>query len=140
MYINLFAIICDNFRLNLFTCTNLNKHVLMYETLQHHNNIWTPQVVSQEINRISEIKILKKYSNRVFPSLFPRFFWLFTILLWGQLFYLKSLKPCAKGCNTVGQQLPTLLRVVAPVTGFKFCATTLNNMQQGVQTDATCNI
>ena len=26
------------------------------------------------------------------------------------------------------------------LTGFKLCATTRNNMQQGVQTDATCNI
>ena len=26
------------------------------------------------------------------------------------------------------------------LTGFKLCATTLNNMQHGVQTDATCNI
>ena len=26
------------------------------------------------------------------------------------------------------------------MTGFKLCATTSNNMQQGVQTDATCNI
>ena len=26
------------------------------------------------------------------------------------------------------------------LTGFKLCATTSNNMQQGVQTDATCNI
>ena len=26
------------------------------------------------------------------------------------------------------------------LTGFKICATTSNNMQQGVQTDATCNI
>ena len=26
------------------------------------------------------------------------------------------------------------------LTGFKLCATTFNNMQQGVQTDATCNI
>ena len=41
-----------------------------------------------------------------------------------------------------------MLRVVASVrlhvakslTGFKLCATTHNNMQQGVQANATCNI
>ena len=39
----------------------------------------------------------------------------------------------------------TMLGVVASVctrrlTGFKLCTTTRNSMQQGVQTDATCNI
>ena len=49
------------------------------------------------------------------------------------------------------QQLPTMLGVVSQqccvrlhegksLTGFKLCATTSNNMQQDVQTDATCNI
>ena len=32
------------------------------------------------------------------------------------------------------------LHVGKSLTGFKLCATTTNNMQQGVQTDATCNI
>ena len=31
-------------------------------------------------------------------------------------------------------------RWLKSLTGFKLCATTSNNMQQGVQTDATCNI
>ena len=61
------------------------------------------------------------------------------------------------GPNNVGkavQTVPTLLHYALPsrnkrnvgsfwlksLTGFKLCATTLNNMQQGVQTDATCNI
>ena len=30
--------------------------------------------------------------------------------------------------------------VAKSLTGFKLCATTHNNTQQGVQTDATCNI
>ena len=30
--------------------------------------------------------------------------------------------------------------VAKSLTGFKLCATTPNNTQQGVQTDATCNI
>ena len=57
------------------------------------------------------------------------------------------LKPRANGHNIVSQYLATLLGVVASVctylkslTGFKLCSTTPNNMQQGVQTDATCNI
>ena len=29
---------------------------------------------------------------------------------------------------------------LSSLTGFKLCATTPNNMQQGVQRDATCNI
>ena len=61
------------------------------------------------------------------------------------------------GPNNVGkavQTVTTLLHYALPsrnkrnvgsfwlksLTGFKLCATTLNNMQQGVQTDATCNI
>ena len=32
------------------------------------------------------------------------------------------------------------LSVAKSLTGFKLCATKSNNMQQGVQTDATCNI
>ena len=32
------------------------------------------------------------------------------------------------------------LREAKSLTGFKLCATKSNNMQQGVQTDATCNI
>ena len=50
-----------------------------------------------------------------------------------------------------GQQIPTMLGVVSQeccvrlhgvktLTGFKLCATTSNNMQQGVQTDATSNM
>ena len=49
------------------------------------------------------------------------------------------------------QQFPTLLgsnvescyvrlHVAKSLTGFKLCATTHNNMQKGVQADATCNI
>ena len=64
-----------------------------------------------------------------------------------------------RGPNTVGRALqtdPTLLRNASPITEqkkcwellaqtfdrfqYNFCATTRNNMQQGVQTDATCNI
>ena len=61
------------------------------------------------------------------------------------------------GPNNVGKAVrtvPTLLHYALPsrnkrnvgsfwlksLTGFKLCATILNNMQQGVQTDATCNI
>ena len=41
------------------------------------------------------------------------------------------------------QHVPTMLRPFAKaegLTGFKLCGTTPNNMQQGVKTDATCNI
>ena len=61
------------------------------------------------------------------------------------------------GPNSVGRAVqtdPALFRNAAAITeqknvgscllksltGFKLCATTRNNMQQGVQTDATCNI
>ena len=68
------------------------------------------------------------------------------------------LRPFARTCSLIGswrskraQQLPTMLGVVSQqccvrlhgaksLTGFKLCATTSNNMQQDVQTDATCNI
>ena len=57
---------------------------------------------------------------------------------------------CKATCKWA-QQLPTMLGVVSQqycvrlhgaksLTGFKLCATTSNNMQQGVQTDARCNI
>ena len=69
-------------------------------------------------------------------------------------------KPCVmsvRGPNNVGRAVqtdPTLLRYASAITEkkkcwellaesltcFKLCATTSNNMQQGVQTDATCNI
>ena len=68
--------------------------------------------------------------------------------------------PCVisvRGPYNVGRTVktdPTLLRYAPAITeqrnvgscwlksltGFKLCATTRNNMQQGVQTDATCNI
>ena len=135
MYINLFAIICDNFRLNQFTCTNLNKHVLMYETLQHHNNIWTPQVVSQEINRISEIKIFKKYSNRVFPSLFPRFFGYLLFYCGVSCFSSRALSRVQTDATLLAnnsQHCWELLNlyVAKSLTGFKLCTTTCNNIQQ----------
>ena len=61
-----------------------------------------------------------------------------------------NIKLREKGRNVVGQQLPTMLGVVASVctslkvfpvsnTGQQF-PTTRNNMQQGMQTDPTCNI
>ena len=46
----------------------------------------------------------------------------------------------AKAACKRTQQLPTLLAVAKRLTGFKLCATTPNNTQQGVQTNATCNI
>ena len=69
-------------------------------------------------------------------------------------------KPCVmsvRGPNNVGRAVqtdPTLLRYASAITGqnkcwellaerfdrFQLCATTSNNMQQGVQTDATCTI
>ena len=52
------------------------------------------------------------------------------------------LKPHANGRNIVGQQLPTLMGVVASFCtklNFDRFQTLLNNMQQGVQKDATCN-
>ena len=66
-------------------------------------------------------------------------------------------KPCVmsvRGPNNVGRAVqtnPTLLRYasakwnagscwVKSLAGFKLCAITRNNMQQCVQTDATCNI
>ena len=58
------------------------------------------------------------------------------------VFRVLSLKPRANGRNIVGSCC-VRLRVAKSLTGFKLRATTpttLNNMQQGVQTDATCNI
>ena len=52
------------------------------------------------------------------------------------------LKPRANGRNIVGQQLPTLMGVVASVCtklNFDRFQTLRNNMQQGVQKDATGN-
>ena len=52
------------------------------------------------------------------------------------------LKPHANGRIIVGQQLPTLMGVVASVCtklNFDRFQTLLNNMQQGVQKDGTCN-
>ena len=52
----------------------------------------------------------------------------------------------ASGCNltmlgVVGQQCCVRLHGAKSFIGFKHCATTTpKNMQQGVQTDATCNI
>ena len=45
----------------------------------------------------------------------------------------------ANNSNIVGSCCIRLY-VAKSLTGFKRCATTSNNMQQGVQTDATCNI
>ena len=57
-----------------------------------------------------------------------------------QLFpFARSLKPRANGRNIVGSCC-VRLHVAKSLTGFKLCATTPNNTQQGVQTDATCNI
>ena len=51
------------------------------------------------------------------------------------------LKPRVNGRNIVGQQLPTLLLIVWPVSNFaQQLPTTRNNMQKGVQTDAKSNI
>ena len=58
-----------------------------------------------------------------------------------------ALKPCANGCNNsqhcwannVGSCCVPL-HAAKSLTGFKLCARTPNNMQQGVQTDATCNV
>ena len=51
------------------------------------------------------------------------------------------LKPCANGRNIVGQQLPTLLLIVWPLSNFaQQLPTARNNMQKGVQTDAKSNI
>ena len=48
------------------------------------------------------------------------------------------LKLRANGCNIVGSCY-VRFHVAKSLTGFKLSATTPNNMQQGVQTDATCN-
>ena len=45
----------------------------------------------------------------------------------------------ANNSNIVGSCCIRLY-VAKSLTGFKRCVTTSNNMQQGVQTDATCNI
>ena len=47
---------------------------------------------------------------------------------------------CAQLYTLWTQQLPRLLAVAKRLTGFKLCATTPNNTQQAVQTDATCHI
>ena len=40
----------------------------------------------------------------------------------------------------VGQQCCARLHGAKSLTGFKLCTTTRNNTQEGVETDATCNI
>ena len=61
------------------------------------------------------------------------------------------LQQCWKSCGKRIQHCCAMLRRsrnkrnvgscwLKSLTGFKLCATTSNNMQQGVQTDATCNI
>ena len=52
---------------------------------------------------------------------------------------------CANGCNNYASAITEQkkcweLLAENSLSGFKPCATTLNNMQQGVQTEATCNI
>ena len=47
---------------------------------------------------------------------------------------------CSTNPNIVIGSCCVRLCVAKSLTGFKLCATTRNNMQQGVQTDATCNI
>ena len=57
-----------------------------------------------------------------------------------QKFILLFKAPCKRtNRNIVGKRC-FLLHEAKSLTGFKLCATTPNNMQQGVQTDATCNI
>ena len=78
----------------------------------------------------------------------------------GRILPISLCKPCVmsvRGPNNVGRAVqtdPTLLRYASAITEQKKCwellaekfdrfilyATTSNNMQQGVQTDATCNI
>ena len=79
----------------------------------------------------------------------------------GRIQPIRLCKPCVmsvRGASNVGraaQTDPTLLRYASAITqqkrsvrscwlksltGFKLCATTHNNVQQGVQMDATCNI
>ena len=53
--------------------------------------------------------------------------------------FARNLKPRANGRNIVGGCC-VRLHVTKSLTGFKLCATTPNNTQQGVQTNATCNI
>ena len=118
-----------------FTCTNFNKHVLTYETLQHHNNIWTPEVVFEEINRISEIKILKKHPNRVFLSLFPRFFGYLLFYCGVSCFSSRALSRVQTDATLLAnnsQHCWELLNlyVAKSLTGFKLCTTTCNNIQQ----------
>ena len=51
------------------------------------------------------------------------------------------IKPPANGRSMVGVgSCCVRLHAAKSLTGFKLCATTPNNMQQGVQTEATCNI
>ena len=42
--------------------------------------------------------------------------------------------------GVAGQQCYVRLHGAKSMTGFKLCATAHNNMQQSLQTDATCNI
>ena len=53
-------------------------------------------------------------------------------------------KNCANGSNAALQRSRNKRDVgscwLKRLTGFKLCAATRNNMQQGVQADATCNI
>ena len=74
---------------------------------------------------------------------------LFSVYIFGRRFsaILASFRLRANGRNNSQQCWELLANKVASVctgdksmTGFKLCATTSNNMQQGVQADATCNI
>ena len=60
--------------------------------------------------------------------------------LYYQKFILLFKAPCKRTQRNIAGSCYVLLHEAKSLTGFKLCATTSNNMQQGVQTDATCSI
>ena len=60
--------------------------------------------------------------------------------LYYQKFILLFKAPCKRTNRDIAGSCYVLLHEAKSLNGFKLCATTPNNMQQGVQTDATCNI
>ena len=109
----------------------------------------TPENILKYTNFIGRNVILNFYKIDIYLLFIYIYIWkLQTKVIKGHSYCHKKQR---KATCKRAQQLPTMLGVerqqcsvrfhgAKSSTGFKLCATTSNNMQQGVQTDATCNI
>ena len=105
---------------------------------------WQTRVAKQWNSSVKKFScVVNPWANDVTSPINAGSCWLKMLRPFSRGFSLDScLKPHANGRNIVGQQLPTLMGVVASVCtklNFDRFQTLLNNMQQGVQKDATCN-